>query len=191
MYYFVEGVSGAGKSTFVNSVFHDKDIIVEGDIVKPLTFIDGKSITIENYKKLHKEKLKALYDIKSSKNVVVVGGLLHVVEYDLVGVYNFDKQKIIQYFRDIITCVPDNSQIVYLETTNIVENTKNILKERYLTRPEWIRGIFDYIDRVSYCQKMDWHGEEGFVKLMEMIYDCEKSILQEIKIEKKILVRKI
>lgn len=191
VYYFIEGVSGTGKSTFVSKFFQDKEIIIiEGDAIKPYPFIDGRKITIEEYKKQHRDKLCSLDRIKS-KDVVIVGGLLHGVEYDLIGVYDFDKQRVIQYIRDMVVYIPSDSQIIYLETSNIVENTKNILNERYLSRPDWIRGIFDYLSRVLYCQKMGWNGEEGFIKFVEMLYDCDKSILQEIKVDMKILVRKI
>ena len=190
MFYFIEGISGAGKSTYLELIWRDVDKIIEGDLIKPQPFCDGKRISLDDYKEQHIRQLRLLSDIKS-QNVAIMGGLLHTIEYDLIGIYDFGKQQIIQYIEEIILFVPENSRIIYLETTDIANNFKTVLEERYLSRPDWIRGLFDYLNRTAYCQTMGGKGEDGALKLMEMIYECDKDILSKIHIDKKIITRKI
>mgnify|MGYP004480544505 CR=1 FL=1 len=188
MFYFIEGVSGAGKSTYVKENFGEKAIVIKGDSVKPTTFINGEQIPIEKYEEQHKRRLISLSDIKS-QDVVIVGGLLHGIMYDLIGIYELNQTEIIKYIESIIICLPQDSMIIYLETTDLSENVRSILKERYISRPEWIRGIFDYLTRATCCKNQGWKGEDGVIQLMKMIYDYDKAVLREININKRIIIR--
>lgn len=176
MFFFVEGISGAGKTTYVNKHLQNNSVIIEGDCVKPRPFINGERISIEDYKRQHRDGLEALCEIKA-QNVVVVGGVLHGVEYDLIGIYDFDKERVIQYIEEITAYLPKKSQIIYLETTNVSETIKSVLRERYSLRPDWVRGILDFVERTVYCKKMGWNGEDGVIQLIKMIYECDKDIL--------------
>lgn len=188
MYYFVEGVSGAGKSTYVKDQFQENYIVIEGDYVKPSPFYNGKRIHLDEYKKQHIDCLASLQE-SEAQSVVIVGGLMHGAMYDLIGIYDLNKSEIVKYFESVITCVPKDSKLIYLETDNLSQSIKAILKERYLLRPEWIRGIFDYLTRVSMCRKLGWQGENGVLQLMQMIYKYDKAVLQALNIDKKTIVR--
>ena len=50
MFYFIEGISGAGKSTYLELIWRDVDKIIEGDLIKPQPLCDGKRISLDDYK---------------------------------------------------------------------------------------------------------------------------------------------
>lgn len=183
MYYFIEGVSGAGKSTFVQRTFQNTDaVIISGDILKPCPFIDEfrrNYISLNSYKEQHIHNLNSL-NCYHTENLVIVGGLLHAVEYDLIGFYGYDTHQLIEYTEEIIRIIPKESTIIYLETTKTELATSAVINERHFTRPAWISGMIDYLENSPFCIAKGWKGELGIIELTQMIHYCDKAVLQAI-----------
>lgn len=185
----IEGISGSGKTTYIKNlkkhigVDNVSVVVLHGDKFRPSILDNVDQYFLDNKKLLHELLAKIDGDI------IIIDGLIHTTEYDLIGVFDLCKEKLLEYYIDILAEIDSVCSLVYVCVPDVDKLINEIIVERNSSRKEWIEGIKSFLMLSDLSKKNGWSGESGIVSLLKYIKECDEYIYENLCLRKKRYLR--
>lgn len=187
----VEGLSGSGKTTYIKSLLDSLDtenakiISIHGDIFRPSVLYD-----VEQYMRDIKRLLLEKID-KTDGGTIIIDGLIHTTEYDLVGIFELDKEKLLLCYEELINAINHSVRLVYISVSDVHRLIGQTISERKICREGWIKGVKKFLKYSPVAKRNGWEDEEGIEPLLLLLNDCSEYVYSNIFLEKERIIRNL
>lgn len=188
MVYFLEGISGSGKSTYINNLLSDQHdqhsypLVIHGDSLQA-PFVktqDGTVVIppIEKYLQSQINVWKSFFiSADSEKDIYISGGLLHGPEFVLIGLYELSREELFAHVEDMLLCVPCDFSMIYLQLSDVETNMETLLRDRSESNPEWVNGMCKFVENSPFCIKKGWVGKNGVCRYLKMMNEYDLYVI--------------
>ena len=175
----VEGLSGVGKSTYIKGITSEVNALaVHGDIVRP-SILD----TVEQYFQDNKRLLINMI-LAATEDVIIIDGLIHTTEYDLIGYFKLSQYEIVEYYECLLREINPSCLLIYVCVQNLEKMLDETIAERKEKRKDWLIGIEQFLEHSSLAKQNGWVGESGIKLFLKNIHECNEYIYSRLTINK-------
>ena len=193
----MEGLPGSGKSTLaakIADILTQKGQTVfcvdEGDANHPADFSNYDFVDFATERRLILEKWRQ-FVVNSDKNAVYVFNSIFLQNPMCETMMRFgqDEKESAHYIGEIAQIIRQmNPLIIYIDSPDVKKTVDSVLQER---GENWLNAVIDYHTLHGYGKDNNLYGYLGYIQCLEERKKREKSILQSLKINYRIVSRDI
>lgn len=105
---------------------------------------------------------------------------------ELILKYNLSETQIVEYFKDLISCLTGEIHLYYIKQEQIDEQIARIANERKSDNPyskDWIALVIEYFENAKYSRELNYIGYDGALRYFKDRQKIELKVLSELPID--------
>lgn len=184
----VEGLSGVGKSTYIKKIGdvldNENTVVIHGDRIRPFIKENVEQYFQENKKLLQKTLMT------TAEDTMIIDGLIHTTEYDLIGCFELSQIELVEYYTELFREVNSSCFLVYVCVLNLEKLIEETLSERKEKRKDWLEGMERFLDFSVLAKQNNWTGENGIKSFLKYINGYNEYLYDNLCVKKQKYIRK-
>lgn len=185
----VEGLSGAGKSTYIkkrigDALDNENTVVIHGDRIRPSIKENVEQYFQENRSLLQKTLMTTVED------TIIIDGSIHTTEYDLIGCFELSQIELVEYYTELFREVNSSCFLVYICVLNLEKIIEETLSERKEKRKDWLEGMERFLDFSVLAKQNSWIGENGIKSFLKYINGYNEYLYDNLCVKKQKYIRK-
>lgn len=155
---------------------------------------DGRT-SLKEFKEIHLKRWSNFAKESNDDDTVYVFECVFLQNhiFELLGVYEKSDSEILEYLKDLISCVKVlDPKIVYIRPESVEEVLMNAAEERKSpdgSRPDWIDEIANWVSSMNYGKNHNLKGTEGVISFCKERLRIDEYVINNLEIPVEIIKR--